>query len=504
MGKTINGKKITVMNMPRYVNGHTRIISLIIIIAVSLMTINISATTLASVIDIETADNNTIQAWNATLWTQTSQVDFEAGVVDQVDTSSSPGDVVLAEEVTVNVVASDDFESGDWSGGSGWLWEWYTENSPLITTAGSPHGGSYHLQMPSNGDYYYIARPTNMTGKSDARLRFWAKADSFGGADFAQCTIYDGSSWNTVATWTDGDDDNTYHYYDIDLSSYVMSSEFYVTFYAELAGTGADFYIDDLSIIASWVQTRIADDDFESGGWSGGSGWLWGWWNQGDSAITSSDMPHGGTYHLRLRSSTGYVDRAVDLSGHSNVRLQFWAKADSFESGEYVECMIYDGIAWDVVATWVDGDDDNIYHFFDIDLSGYDMSSVFYIAFDAQLSNTHDYFYVDDLQILEPAVYYASGTVASQVLDTGIGSAVWDGLFWDETLESNTDITFEVRASDAPFSAGDVTPAWNDIGGTSPVVINLPSGRYQQWRATLTASDTDVTPVLHEVRLYYY
>ena len=205
-----------------------------------------------------------------------------------------------------------------------------------------------------------------------------------------------------------------------------------------------------------------------------------------------------------LRRGTGYIDRAVYLSSYSNPHLQFWAKADSFESGESAECLIYDDIAWDVVQTWVDGDDDNIYRFYDINLSGYNMSSQFYIAFDAEMGQNNDYFYVDDLQIREPATYYTSGTLASQVLDTGASGATWNMLFWDETLQSNTDITFEVRASDTSFGAGDASPSWNAVGGTSPVMSGLPAGRYKQWRATLTTSDTDNTPTLHEVRVYYY
>jgi hypothetical protein len=100
--------------------------------------------------------------------------------------------------------------------------------------------------------------------------------------------------------------------------------------------------------------------------------------------------------------------------------------------------------------------------------------------------------------------YYSSGTIASQVLDTGNSGARWDGLFWDETLLSNTDITFEVRASDVSFAKGDATPDWISIGGSSPVLSGLPSGRYKQWRATLTTSDSSKTPALHEVRVYYY
>ena len=100
--------------------------------------------------------------------------------------------------------------------------------------------------------------------------------------------------------------------------------------------------------------------------------------------------------------------------------------------------------------------------------------------------------------------YATAGTIASQVLDTGIAGAKWDALFWDETLPSNTDITFEVRASDTAFTKDAATPSWTFVGGTSPVTSGLPSGRYLQWRATLTTSDTSKTPTLHEVTVDYY
>ena len=104
----------------------------------------------------------------------------------------------------------------------------------------------------------------------------------------------------------------------------------------------------------------------------------------------------------------------------------------------------------------------------------------------------------------EESFYVSPGTIASQVLDTGVAGATWDALFWDETLQSNTDITFEVRASDTSFAKGDASPTWTAVGGISPVTSGLPSGRYMQWRATLTTSDTSKTPTLHEVRVYHY
>ncbi len=104
----------------------------------------------------------------------------------------------------------------------------------------------------------------------------------------------------------------------------------------------------------------------------------------------------------------------------------------------------------------------------------------------------------------EPSVYYTSGNVTSAVLDTTLPGAVWNVLSWDETLPAGTDITFEVRASETMFLIDAVEPAWTSAGGTFPVTSGLPTGRYLQWRATLITSDTSTSPVLYEVRVYYY
>jgi hypothetical protein len=99
--------------------------------------------------------------------------------------------------------------------------------------------------------------------------------------------------------------------------------------------------------------------------------------------------------------------------------------------------------------------------------------------------------------------YYSSGTIASQVLDTGATGATWNQLSWSETLQTSTDITFEVRTLDTSFAKDAGTPSWISVGGTSPVTSGLPSGRYMQWRATLSTSDTSKTPTLHDVTVTY-
>lgn len=100
-------------------------------------------------------------------------------------------------------------------------------------------------------------------------------------------------------------------------------------------------------------------------------------------------------------------------------------------------------------------------------------------------------------------LYVASGTIASDVLDTGIDNTPWQDLDWLETIPASTDITFEVRASNTSFTKDNNTIPWISVGGTSPVTSGLPSGRYMQWRATLTYTNSFNTPVLHEVTVEY-
>jgi hypothetical protein len=99
--------------------------------------------------------------------------------------------------------------------------------------------------------------------------------------------------------------------------------------------------------------------------------------------------------------------------------------------------------------------------------------------------------------------YSPMGTLASPVYDTGITNLQWDSLSWDNSRITDTNITFEVRASDSVFTKTDALPAWRQSGWPTPVNSGLPSGRYLQWRATLSTSNSSRTPILNEVRISY-
>ena len=161
--------------------------------------------------------------------------------------------------------------------------------------------------------------------------------------------------------------------------------------------------VNDLSVTISLNGTStglIASHDFNDNNMNGGNGWLSGWNHQGSTSITTSQNPYEGTHHLQMRGSNAYVERSVDLTGMTDVHLQFYAKVNSFEGGDTMSCLVSSNyIDWTIVQTWDNSDSDDTYYPVDIDLSSFEMSSEFWIAIDSGMDKNNDYFYVDYLSI---------------------------------------------------------------------------------------------------------
>lgn len=150
------------------------------------------------------------------------------------------------------------------------------------------------------------------------------------------------------------------------------------------------------------IYNTLTTDDLESASITGGSGWDGEWVLSGVSDVTTTGTDHSnpGSYHLRLRSGNGVATRSADLREATSAHLKFWWKASSFETGEYATAEIYDGTNWIEVLRVNDGQDDNVYHNADIDLSTYTMTSNFQVRFSAKMVDSSDNFYVDDIVIM--------------------------------------------------------------------------------------------------------
>jgi hypothetical protein len=168
----------------------------------------------------------------------------------------------------------------------------------------------------------------------------------------------------------------------------------------------------------------LATDDFESHNWGGGTGWLGSWYHSGDVSIIKGTNPYQGKYHLRLRRSTGLAARSFDPQRETNVYLTFRARAESFEPGETAVCWVsLDGWHWTALKTWVDGEDDETYRYYQIDLSAHTATNRLWIAFDANMSGKGDMFYVDDIRVVvinRPIDYEVVTTVGEITITAGV------------------------------------------------------------------------------------
>jgi hypothetical protein len=184
-----------------------------------------------------------------------------------------------------------------------------------------------------------------------------------------------------------------------------------VTYAPDTGFTGSDsftFQVSDGQAVSAPAAVAItvtpvvvvASHNFESG-WNGGTGWGGAWAHSGDAWLISSASPHSGVHHARLRRSNGLMSRAVNLSGRVGVRLRLWAKVSSFEAGDSAAIQVSpDGVSYTTVRQFTAADSDGVYKFYDLDLSGFTMTSTFRIRFDANMSGVQDQLYVDDVEIV--------------------------------------------------------------------------------------------------------
>ena len=104
--------------------------------------------------DLETSLNDSMGAWTSTKWTQTSQADFNSGVSSNINTTTSPGDVLLAFTSSNIVVNSPTTNNGTWTNPTN---AYADGGSYADILSGSPSGNQTY------GDYGFSLGTTNIT-----------------------------------------------------------------------------------------------------------------------------------------------------------------------------------------------------------------------------------------------------------------------------------------------------------------------------------------------------
>lgn len=419
----------------------------------------------SSYVDVEASVDNSFQAWISAspLWKQTLQSDFNAGVSSDVDVSASPGDVKLSKTGSIYGLRGDnkyDFWRYDLDIDS---WTALRSTSDPIKEGGAlTYDGNnyiYALRGGNNSDFwrYDIASDnwTSMNNAPEAVSKGGALA--FGGNDY----IYALRGGDNLDFWR----------YNITANSWapMRNTPANVEDDGALAYDGNDHIYAVGGKNLNFWRYNISSDIWES------------------LNVTPSEVDKGG--------ALAYVNNSVYLlrgNGQNfwlyNISSNMWDTMAALpQVAKEGAGLTYDGGNY---LYAIAGNNGRL-------LYRYDISADSWI----QLSAPAVPKWGGALAYIE--IYKSNGTIASQVLDTGSSGIEWSSLEWNESLEAGTNITFEVRASDASFAKDDSLPQWFSVGEISPVNSVLPSGRYMQWRATLTTTELSKTPVLHDVSVYY-
>ncbi len=460
--------------------------------------------------DNENSGNNMFQVWVSILSRQTTQTDFDAGVLISVDTSSSPGDVKLA--------AKSDWYSTSW-----------TRRRPITIT--------------------------NSTGTtlSEFQVKVTVSYDSDMRGDFADIRFTNNDGTSLLSYWTQSYVASTSAIFWVKIPSIPSGTKTIYMYYGNPVASSTsngwntfDFFDDFSAGLSQWtIDAENTDKVYISAGAGNPSPSLR---HDPDSSQTKNSYFDTRLITKDYKILNGVIEYEVYLAGTQRIIHQLGWRVQSlnFENGYCwrLQTATADGghlrftgrTSWSTFGTAFNYVSANTWHNVKEVVSGstytgyvdggsaYSGTDSTKLTADYLVSHVHgvslnasSYVLVDNIRVRKYAspepitglgseedMYTSSGTIASQILDTGVAGARWDALFWDETLQSNTNITFEVRADDALFVKDAVTPSWIAVGGISPVTSALPFGRYKQWRAILTTSDASKTPLLHEVRVYHY
>lgn len=483
----------------------------------------------AYVFDLENSSGTIFSAWTSKLWRQTTVADFSAGVSENVSIVSAipppddNGDVMLATSGSGGVLTnSPSTSSGYWNNPTG---AYADGGGYAYITSGTPSASETY------GGYGF-----SLAGSTITRVRVRYDAWLAGASAPASQTRRPTGDGAVAGTWITYPITGQPRYAQVDEEP--PSDTDYIYCITATGGysmyTFPAFTIPDGATITSVVLEYRARRAAGSGNTDAQASLMVGGtrYNSGRNNVTTTWTTYSYTWANNPR--TGLPWTVDDVNGVGTNALQQFGNftADSYPylmisyckltvnytTVEYNDQIRVDvswdgGISWSsrAVQTLTGTETTYWYDVTGAPPGGWDATrlndSNLRVRVDAYRQGAAaeevrlDWLPVEVTYI--SAGYTSWGTIASQVLDTGVAGATWDLLSWDETLPAGTDITFEVRASDTPFAAGDPMPAWTSVGGTSPVLFGLPIGRYKQWRATLTTSNSNYTPILHEVRVWY-
>jgi len=430
--------------------------------------------------------SHTLSTWQCILWLQTTQADFQTDTGVNVSTSASPGNVTLARQT---IAGSSWGSMYGLTGDSDPTFSLYNPSTNSWTgKADAPDDVSYGGALAYAGDgtiYALQGGWSNAFWRYNISTNTWsAKADAPGFVSDGGALAYAGDG--NMYAFRGGGFSDAFWRYNISTNTWTTKADApgLVNFGGALA------YAGDGTIYAL------------QGGWSNA---FWQYRISTNTWTTKADTPGLVGYGGAL-ASTGDGNMYALQGGYTtsfwryNISTNTWSpKASTGNPGSVGSggALAYTGdgnIYAQRGGVPPGGGKEFMYYNISADRWTKRANTPLPVSWGGSLA------YVPTTA----SGYPPAGNLSSGVSDSGKAGTAWNPLIWSGTTNPNvTNITFQVRASDTFFSPDAASPSWVTVSWPSPVTTGLPTGRYFQWRATLTTTDSGQTPVLSDVSLCY-
>ncbi len=272
---------------------------------------------------------------------------------------------------------------------------------PVADFIGSPTSGEYNL-------------PVNFTDLSTNSPTSWSWTFGDGGTSMAQNPSH---TYTAAGTYT------------VSLTA------------TNSCGSDGETKIDYITVTEPAGWTVITYDDFESG---------WGNYTDGGSdcsRYTGGTYAHQGSAAADIQDNSGtassfYHTANYDVSGYTDLEVEFWFYAYSMETNEDFWLQYYDGSTWRTVETWASGTDFNNNTFYNkvvtISSGTYNFPSNAGIRFMCDASNNSDDVYIDEIEFRGSGVQTPPPPTAEFVGTPTTGFAPLTVNFTDQSTDNPT------------------------------------------------------------------
>ncbi len=416
-----------------------------------------------------------------TTWTQTTQADFTSGSLYQLDATTSPGDVTLAQVGSGYIYAFRGSETKTF-----WRYDIATDNWSALANA--PYNVAAGGALVSDGGNYIYALHGNLSGN-------WHQDRYFSRYDIASNT------WSSLAPTPSSigeggsltfDGTNVYvlrgncsqNFWRYNVSSNTWSYLAYTP--ANVGGGGALTYAggDYIYALRGCSSNNFWRYSISGNTWAFLTGTPSG---VDDGGALASD---GGNYIYALKGNNTVTFWRYDISTGSWATMADTPATPCVYGGG---ALVFDQNA-DFYALHGNDEDD----FWEYSVAGDSWATMH--------DTPANVGYGGALAFQGGTAYYASGTLTSSTYDTG-GASNFGNLAWTATTPAGTSIKFQIATNNDSatwnFKGPDGTAGTYYTSSGGSIWPGHDSDRYIKYKAFFDTTDASETPVLHDVSINY-